>query len=338
MSLLIGQPQRTGLDVALEGVSSGIEQGLNARLEEFNKQKRLKNTQIQLEEAGYPSEFARLMAASTTGGQTAITKELLEMLQRGTAPYSQSVFGPSEDSEDEVIYEESIEEPIGLTPKEKVSRREKQEQRSFERNKKYLDRISSIASELPKEKVALTQMRSAVENGDFNSLRNAVAEMTGMEFLKSASAQSFNAASKQFLMSSLAGLTGRPNQFIERQITRGLINPLYRDAANQIILDGYEGLARLKEREVQLAEELEQKYTSKGIEIPRSFQKLVKEKLKEDAQNFEKEYENKVKMLLGRSVKKGTPINSSVAEQILKEAKGNKELARKIAKKRGYEF
>lgn len=134
--------------------------------------------------------------------------------------------------------------------------------------------MSSIAEELPKEKLAISQMKGALESGDFNSLRNAVGEITGQEWIKTASAQTVNSAAKQFLMSSLAGLSGRPNQFIEKQITKALISPLYKDAANTLILEGLEGLSDLKGKQIQIAEDLEEKYTSRGREIPRNFQKI----------------------------------------------------------------
>ncbi len=184
--------------------------------------------------------------------------------------------------------------------KEEAEARTKEtaEKRAFDRNKSYLDRISDIAVELPKERVALQQMRGALDDKSFNSWRNVVAEMTGVETLKTASAQVLNSASKQFLMSSLAGLTGRPNQFIEKQITKALISPLYRNEANELIYEGLEGLNKLKEREVQIAEDLEDFYTSKGEEIPRTFQKMVRAQHKQEVDDFENRYEQRVKQLL----------------------------------------
>ena len=211
------------------GFGTGISEGLQQRLEQFHKDKEFKAQEQMFIAQGWPEDLAKLGASATIGGQTAIVNQLLEMRQRQPGIFEEGAIekGPGFEAEE-------IE--VGLTPKEKVTRREKQDQRSFERNKKYLDRISSIAQELPKEKVALAQMKGALEDDNFNSLRNAVAEMTGFEALKSASAQTVNSASKQFLMASLAGLTGRPNQFIERQITKALISPLYHDVANELKL------------------------------------------------------------------------------------------------------
>ena len=301
MTFSIGQPEQTVLDVILQNLGGGVTQGLQKSLEEFHATQKMQQEEDVFTHQGYPRDLAKLAAAATTGGQTEVLKQLLEVRQRGSLFPKRGL----KDETDGVVEEEvGFEEEIGRTPAEQVRRTEKQEQRSFERNKKFLDRMSSIAEELPKEKVALSQMEGALDDKNFNSWRNAVAEMMNSDVLKTASAQTVNSAAKQFLMSSLASLTGRPNQFIEKQITKALISPLYKTEANRLILDGLEGLMMLKEREVEIAEDLEEQYTQKGREIPRNFQKLVREKLKSETLAFEKGYENKVRELL--SSKKDT--------------------------------
>ena len=182
--------------------------------------------------------------------------------------------------------------------KRKFTHEETREARAFKRSQKYLDQLSDIAKELPKEKLALQQMKGALDQGDFNSWRNIVGEMTGFEALKTSSAQAVNSAIKQFLMSSLAGLTGRPNQFIEKQITKALISPLYKEEANILIYEGLEGLHKLKKREGEIAENLEESFISRGKEIPRNFQKLVRKEFQKETDAFEKRYEQRVKQLL----------------------------------------
>lgn len=182
--------------------------------------------------------------------------------------------------------------------KRTFSHEEKREERSFLRSKKYLDQLADVAKELPKEKLALQQMKGALDRGDFNSFRNVFAEMTGLETLKTASAQTVNSATKQFLMSSLAGLTGRPNVFIEKQITKALISPLYKKEANTLIYEGLEGLNILKQREIEISERLEESFTEKGQEIPRNFQKLVRTQFQREADVFEKRYQQRVRQLL----------------------------------------
>lgn len=295
MSVIIGQPNQTGFSQILGEVGGGIGQGLQSTLQDFHQKKKINSLEEEFVSRGFPRDLARLGAIATQGGQTKLLEEVIRERRRRPSGALAEKLGIAEEGDGQVGVGE---EEIGLTPEETVRRQEKEAQRSFERNKPYLNRISEMATELPKEKVALTQMRGAIEEGDFNSLRNALAEMTGFEVLKTASAQTVNSASKQFLMSSLAGLRGRPNQFIEQQITKALVSPLYRDVANQLILEGYEGLADLKEKEIEIALDLENKYTSQGKEIPRSFQKMVRDKLKEETERFEKKYEDRIRTLL----------------------------------------
>lgn len=281
----------------------------------------------------FGKEFAELHASLNTGEQTIFFEQVLEAKQRGQNPrkllqkWKEQVqededvlegveedqdilegIGEDQGAPDQIISPEKqtdiIEEgEIGLTPKEKVAAREKSKQRSFDLNKPYLEKISNISRGLSKEKLALQQMKGAMDAGDFNSFKNVIGEMTGLEFLKTASAQVVNSASKQFLMSSLEDITGRPNAFIEKEITKALISPLYKEEANQLIYEGLEGLHELKKREVEIAQDLQEKYTAKGGEVPRNFQKLVRKQLQKEALEFEKRYEKRVKDLL--SSKKG---------------------------------
>lgn len=219
--------------------------------------------------------------------------------------------GSEFDDDDEDIFEK--EPPVdtsGMSPAEIVRaqearkariarRKETQEARSFTKNQKYLEYIADAARGQTQRKVALMQQRAALENGDFNSFRNAAGEMLGLEILKTSSAQIVNSANKQFLMASLKDVTGRPNQFLERQIVNALINPLYTDDANWIIQEGLEGITALQDREIEIAQALEEKYTSRGKEVPRNYQKMVKDELRKEARIWEKEYEQKVKDRLG---------------------------------------
>lgn len=295
---------------------------------------------------GFSPKEAALWTQFTTGGQTELAKQVLDRMareedlsNRGFAKSSRSSpiegeeevgigaeeeKGPSgleslnvekegievsPDGKERNVFEDlSVEEeaPIGRTPKEKVALQKERDARSFERNKKYLDRLSEKASGLVQEELALSQMRGALDSGDFGGWRNSLGEfLPGKlgESVKNASAQTVNAAAKQYLMSSLKGLTGRPNQFIEQQITKALVNPLYREEANELILQGLEGMAKIGAAEVEIAEELEEKYINAGKEIPRNFQQIVRKKLKAETDKFNSDYEQKVREKLGKQEK-----------------------------------
>jgi hypothetical protein len=312
MSIPILEEQPTAGSQLSAALGQGLGQGLNKSLENFFQRKEISS----LERKGIPGPLASLIVGAPTGAKTEIYKMVLDQMQRGEGPGSgldsQDSFSISEtsktglddnvtsstftESEDFEVEEPNFKEATrGMTPKEKERYKSQFQARSFERNKKYLNRISDISAEIPKETVALQQMRAALDSGDFGNWNNVLAELTGLEFLKNAPAQTVNAATKQYLMSSLAGITGRPNQFIEQQITKASINPQYREAANELIYDGMKGLADLKNKEVEIAQKIEGQFSRQGKEVPRNFQEIVKKELKKSADKFEKDYEKSVR-------------------------------------------
>ena len=311
------------------GLSSGLQMLMQQKMEGMQQQKQKAAAMEEYEDLlkrGFSPKEAGLWIQFTEGGKTHLAKEVLERMQReggleqrGFPLRGEAVEGvieeqiPGEGSlrapEEEEVEEEAvaIREP-GLTPKEEAARGLKMEERAFKRNEKYLEKQDEIRSALPSEKIALQQMRGALNAGDFNSRRNLVGDLFGQEWLKTASAQTVNSATKTFLMAALKGMTGRPNQFIEKQITRALISPQYKDEANKLILEGLEGLHRLKKFEADTVADLEEKFTSKGKEIPRNFQSIVNKKVAQKADEFEKKYERSLIKRLGIKAKSGSVL------------------------------
>lgn len=330
MSIPIIEEQPSGFASLAGALGEGLGQGIQSSLERFHQQKEQKKELEALEAKGIPTPLATLISGAPTGAKTEIYKMVLDQMQRGgiSSPMDQisetvemrekSPVGIDDDLGSETFTETEefdIAEPDfksatqGMTPKERERYKSQYNARSFERNKKYLNRISDIAAEIPKENVALQQMRGALDSGDFGNWNNVLAELTGLEFLKNAAAQTVNAATKQYLMSSLAGLTGRPNQFIERQITMASINPQYRDAANELIYEGMKGLADLKKKEVEIAQKIEGQFARQGKEVPRNFQEIVRKKLEKEAIKFEKKYEKSVRQKLkGMETSEGASV------------------------------
>ena len=181
-----------------------------------------------------------------------------------------------------------------------IKREERSEDKAFKRNEKYLEKIDNQAIDQPKKDLALNQMRIALDSGNFSNWKNAIGDFYGIPFLKNDEANTVSSAIKEHVMSDLSSLTGRPNQFIEQQMTLALINPQYSKKANEAILYGLEGLNKLKKREIEITNEMEDKLVSQGKEVPRNFQRQVRQKLKKEVDAFDKEYQQKVsKMLKG---------------------------------------
>lgn len=295
-----------------QALGTGLKQGYDSRMKLMTELlKKGGSGQLRPEEAaqitetliskGFDPQLAQLYPYLTEGGKTKAGEfGLEEIIRRNSQPQSEGVVEDFDEVREEI--------PLSFKrkPSEEVKRAGEFEKRAYERNKPYFERLSKQSSNLPREKLALTQMKAAIKDDDFNSFRNSIAEMTGLDALKTSTGQVVNSAVKTFLISELGNITGRPNQFIEKQITKAAISPLYKKEANEAIFEGLNLVSQLKEREIQIAEDLEERYLSQGKEIPRTFQKQVKEKLKKESNELEKNYEDYInKLFTSKSKKKG---------------------------------
>lgn len=110
------------------GLGQGINQGIAQRLENFQKQQKISDLEQTYEAQGYPKDLAKLAATATTGGNTEILKNLLELRQRGFSPIgaqqSQQPQSPIQEPSDEITQavKAAKESDVGLTPKERISR------------------------------------------------------------------------------------------------------------------------------------------------------------------------------------------------------------------------
>lgn len=336
MSFTIGQPQQSGSDVILsqlgQGLGGGIQQGLQNQLASFNNQKQKVNLKKDLIARNVPEYLADVIVSGTTGAKTKAYENYLDMVESGEidprrvnsiyrnkSPHqndeldnSQSDISFTDKQNDKIEFPDGKEEDIedisevdfkeatkGMNRKQRQQYMRDWNQRSFELNKKYLNKLAEISADLPKESVAITQMREAMDSGDLNSWRNKLADITGQEWLKTASAQELNTATKQYVMSSLSSMTGRPNQTIERMLALASVSPQYQDEANEVIWEGIKGLHDLKKEEVKLSNSISNQFYSKGKELPRNFQNIIATQMKKKAEKFENDYERKVKSLLG---------------------------------------
>lgn len=233
-----------------------------------------------------------------------------------------------------------------------LNQQNERESRDFKRNEKYAEHIEKIRMDQNRKSLALQQMRGALESGDFESARNTVANFLGADFLKTADAQTVNAAIKNFLISDLGQITGNKNVFLERQITAALINPAYAPVANKLILEGLENLDRFHNLEVEAYDRMEQEYLDAGREPPRNFASLVRKSIQPEINKWETAYEEKVRKQLGQAtqkekakappplkkVKKGTKLTDrEKAQQILNQAGGDRKKAEQLARALGYE-
>lgn len=244
----------------------------------------------------------------TTADVPGSTERLKEPSQKSKRNFDseiakwQRTLGTATNPGDKEFAKSKINELQSLRDQEQKQKKAGQEQ-SYKRNEKYLHRLDESKASNRKRQLALNQIGAALQTGNFESFRNRIGQFTGLDFLKDASAQTVNTASKEFLVGSLSEITGRPNMFLEQAISKAMVNPLYQKEANQIIYEGFQLLQSLGEKEHKIADDLEEFYTQDGGEIPRNFQKLVQQEVDKFAEPAIEAYQERINKLLSQEDK-----------------------------------
>ena len=252
-----------------------------------------------------------------------------------------------------------IREPAKAELKRRADEKEIQ-QKEKDSNRKYQTEISQeILKDAEKEAKGLTEsesalalMKDAIANRDMSFFSpDNLAEMTGIEGLRSKEGALFKTAGKEFFLGNLNRAGARPNQFIEKQIVEMLPKIGRSTAANLSVARAFENEIDLKKEKVRLTRELADELESKLGYVPRNIGQLRDEKLKVFADNKQKELNNDLRAYKAidektiqpyMKVAPGTAISKVVAKAILNEfdEKDPKraEKAAKKAKELGYEF
>lgn len=206
--------------------------------------------------------------------------------------------------EQKAFVESQIKELQDLRNKD-IKKTEASQERSYKRNEKYFTHLDEVRRNSRKKDLALQQIGSALKSGNFDSYRNKIGSLTGLDFVKNATAQTVNTAAKEYLVSSLADITGRPNMFLEQSISKAMVNPLYKEEANDLIFEGFQLLRNLEKKEDEIASQLEASYTENGGEIPRNFQKIVADEVDNISQPMIQTYQDRIDRLLNIEDKQG---------------------------------
>jgi hypothetical protein len=103
---------------------------------------------------------------------------------------------------------------------EDIQRRKFEADRAFEskRSEPILKKNDEIRASLPVRNTAREVMKKAIQSGKVGSLKDYLADVTGIEPLRSNEGSVFKTASKEYFLRNLARAGARPNQWIEQQI------------------------------------------------------------------------------------------------------------------------
>ncbi len=235
---------------------------------------------------------------------------------------------------------------------------QKSKERDFHTGRafKFLDKISEASDKIPEREASLNSAFSAIESGQLHPLGGDFwANLTGLDALRTESGAQLNASAKNNLIASLGRLSGgRPNQFIEKQISDAFAKTGETKGAqkakllmSRAVLDMDKNLTETSEK---IAAEHRDKYgypleniAEESNRVSKSGNQIILKKLAYDLRrNMEESMKPDDFNKLTR-VSPGTPLTLEKAAVILRKAPGKtdeeKEAnAMKMAKKAGYEI
>lgn len=225
-----------------------------------------------------------------------------------------------------------------------------EKQRTYEsgRSTKYLDKVSDLATNLPERKIAIEAAKAAVQSGEMRPFGgDFVADILNLPQLRTTSGAQLATAAKTNLIGSLSQISGgRPNQFIEQQISKAFAQAGQTEQANLAQLSIIEAKLDIDEKVAEVTDQLADQYREQLGYIPESIDRDVRKAVKPFAdqrmkelaydlrENLEKEKGVKeIKNL--KKVPHGTPLTLRQAKVFL-DKYGDK--AEEIAIKLGYEI
>jgi len=104
--------------------------------------------------------------------------------------------------------------------------------------KKVFEAVDEQAIPLPQKRAALSTIKDAIpKRGKIEQLGDSIADMTGIDKMRSASGAQLVTATKEFLLASLSRAGTRPNQWIEQQISKALTGLGYDNTSNAVIAE-----------------------------------------------------------------------------------------------------
>ncbi len=161
------------------------------------------------------------------------------------------------------------------TEKAKISEKKAESLRGrhWEIAKKALEKNAELAQTLPQKEMALEGMIDSIESGNlgFFSLDN-LAELTGIEGLRSPEGAKFKAESKEFLMGNLSRVGAKGlNQWLEKQVNQMSPQIGRSKEANLVVAEFLKAESALQKRQIEttnrIAEDYEKKYGDFPIDL-----------------------------------------------------------------------
>jgi len=126
---------------------------------------------------------------------------------------------------------------------------------------------------------------------------DVLADLTGIDSLRSPNAAGFKTAGKEFLLGNISRAGARPNQWIEQQISGALPKVGQKDSANKTVLELLDLDNRIQRKEIELVDEIANRHERQYGYVRRSLGSDVQKELNKFAKNELKVTEERIKAI-----------------------------------------
>ena len=257
---------------------------------------------------------------------------------------------------------------LGKTAKESVDRRadrefnaaatirkEALEREKFEYEKgaplrtklaKEQDRIDTVRSGIRRKIAAQDEMGKLISSGEISGVMPWLIDKFGIDPLMKPDSAAFKVALKENFLGNIGRVGSRPNQWIETQLMSMAPAIGRSEEANLLALEALKGDTAVDQKEIQLMDELSNKYPNEPEKILKEKNRLLddfaleqQKKTSYNMQSVKEQIQKKNDPRAFNSLRKvtpGTPLTIEKAKVILDAFKGDKQKAINAAKQLGY--
>lgn len=233
--------------------------------------------------------------------------------------------------------------------KELIQNRDKEIFKSdLSRSSKVLERADQIAEQIPQKRTAVNLMKDAVANRNLGFFSpDNLAELTGIEGLRSQEGAIFKTAGKEYFLGNIARAGARPNQWIEQQIADMMAKIGRSPEANFSVLRALENELDLDEARVRITQEVSDRLREQGDYGQGKLGSTVNKELSQYAEAKQLVLFNDLRAIKAiaenqpqkfRRVEKGTQVSDFMAQALLKQFNNDPKKAAEEATKLGYQF
>lgn len=167
------------------------------------------------------------------------------------------------------------------------------------RSRKVLERTDELAENLEKQRADISLMESAITEGNLGFFsQDNLADITGVEGLRTAEGAQFRSSAKNFFVEELSKVKGRPNQFIEGQILKGLAQIGRSEEANLTVLEAQKFRHDLDRMRVETTQSLSDQFERQLGYVPGNLSGIVRETLKPMYTEREKQLEQNLRQII----------------------------------------